>query len=68
MITYTKVEIMCPAGYEDQIKQLVMNRIEGILSYEMLSPKQADTDAFNAEMVSVSTQNKVAINSKFITK
>lgn len=65
---YTILQLQVPEGYEDQIKQLVMNRIEGILSYQMLSPKKVDTDAFNAEMVSISTQNKVAINSKFITK
>lgn len=41
MTTYTTVQFSIPVGHEDHIKKLVLDAIEGILSYEILKPTLA---------------------------
>ncbi len=55
-----------PKGYEDQVKQLVLTKIEGILSTLLLSPTPEMKDSFNTEMSKVCTDNKV--QDTFISK
>jgi hypothetical protein len=65
-MNYTTLSFQVPAGYEDQVKQLVMTKIEGILSTLLLSPTPEMKDTFNTEMSKVCTDNKV--EDTFISK
>lgn len=67
---YTQMIFSVPEGYEDQIKQLVLTKIEGILSTILLSPTVEMKDNFNTEMSKVCTDNEVAdtFSEKIISK
>jgi len=41
---YTRLAFKVPEGYEKQVTDLVMTKIEGILSQMLLSPTQAKKD------------------------
>lgn len=66
MIKYTTLTFKVPVGYEDQVKQLVLSKIEGILSTLLLSPTEAKKNEFNTEMSKVCVENKV--KDTFISK
>jgi len=56
---YTEITISVPVGYEDQIKQLVVNRIEGIVSHELTQLTAAKKLEISTEMEKVYTANKI---------
>ena len=56
---YTQMTFSVPEGYEGQVKDLVMTKVEGILSTLLLSPTVEMKDSFNAEMSKVCVDNKV---------
>ena len=51
MITYTTVQFSIPVGYEDHIKKLVLDAIEGILSYEINKPTLAKQTELSNEIL-----------------
>jgi hypothetical protein len=66
MITYSTISFKVPQGYEQQITDLVMMKLEGILSTIILSPTEEKKQEFNQAMSEVCIQNKVEDN--FIKK
>jgi len=67
-MNYIEITIKVPEGYEDEIRQLVVTRIEGILYKEIMEPSKEKKDAFNTEMISISEQNGVTANERFTKK
>jgi hypothetical protein len=58
---YTEIKIKVPKGYEKQVTDLVMMKIEGILSQIILAPTQVKKDEFNEAVTESYTQNKVVL-------
>ena len=61
-MNYTQITLSVPEGYEDQIRKLVMDRIEGIISYEINKPTP-EKDALVATELNV-VQTKQAVIDK----
>ena len=54
-MTYTTITMKVPVGHEDQIKKLVLDAIEGILSYEILKPTTAKQTELATEIANSKT-------------
>ena len=54
-MTYTEITLKVPVGHEDQIKKLVLEKIEGILSYEILKPTLAKQTELATEIANSKT-------------
>ena len=66
MIKYSTISIQVPEGYEKQVTDLVLKKIEGILSTLLLSPTEEKKNEFNSEMSKVCVENN--IQDTFISK
>lgn len=66
---YVNLTLSVPQGYEDQIKQLVASRIEGIVSYEINKPTP-EKEALVATELNVVQTKQAVLDSKsaIITK
>lgn len=56
---YVEITFKVPSGYEDQIKELVMNKIEAIISHIALAPSQAQKEDFDTKIVEAYDKNAV---------
>jgi plasmid maintenance system antidote protein VapI len=54
---YTTITMKVPLGYEDQIRKLVLEKVGGILSYEITKPTSTKQAELAAEI-----DNSKAIN------
>lgn len=56
---YVEISFKVPKGYEQQVTDLVMMKIEGILSQEILKPTEAKKVEFFAEVEKSYTENSI---------
>ena len=54
---YTTIEFRVPTGYEKQISDLVMMKIEGILSQAILQPSAQKKAEFATELAKAKQEN-----------
>lgn len=54
-MVYTTITLKVPVGHEDHIKKLVLDAIEGILSYEINKPTLAKQTELATEITNSKT-------------
>lgn len=57
---YTTLIFKVPEGYEKQVTDVVMTKIDGILSQIFLTPTQSKKDEYNIELSKIKIENKNA--------
>lgn len=65
---YVDITVKVPQGHEDEIKKLILLRIEGILAHELLQPTQIKKDEFDGEVDKSYKDNNVDKPKKTISK
>lgn len=60
-MNYVELKFQVPEGYEEQVKQLVFIKIEGILSQILLNPSVAKKAEFDAEVLKIKADLDAAV-------
>lgn len=58
---YTTITIKVPKGYEQQVMDIAMMKIEGIISQLVLAPTQLQKDDYNTKILEAKAINKLSI-------
>lgn len=60
-IIYTTITIKVPKGYEQQVMDIALMKIEGIISQLILAPTQAKKTEYDTKILEMKSINKLSI-------
>jgi len=60
-IIYNKITISVPSGYEQQVLDIALMKIEGIISQLVLAPTQAKKTDYDTKILEMKSINKLSL-------